>query len=187
MQCGVSSVSDSSLFQLILLFKVFGSLLMQPVLATEFLFVAPVTSKVVPSSLLILASSVCRSLQCLNFRPDTRGQRWSFIQAHLFNCAAGREEHCKEISLACVGSAHSVWATLGLLPLTACVLSQSTLLRLQVALWGNCLRRALGCVHFPDLRHSGSGSQVLHKGTDSVGPTFCALPSLEQLRQPGAW
>ena len=99
----------------------------------------------------------------------------------------GIEEYCKQISLACVGSAHSVWATLGLLPLTACVLSQSTLLRLQVALWGNCLRRALGCVHFPDLRHSGSGSQVLHKGTDSVGPAFCALPRLEQLRQPGAW
>ena len=25
----------------------------------------------------------------------------------------GREEHCKQISLACVGNAHSVWATLG--------------------------------------------------------------------------
>ena len=51
-----------------------------------------------------------------NFHPDTRGQRWSFIQAHLFNCAAGREEHWKQISLVCVGSAHSVWATLGLPP-----------------------------------------------------------------------
>ena len=28
---------------------------------------------------------------------------------------------------------------------------------------------------------SGSGSQVLHKGTDSVGPGFCALPRSEQL------
>ena len=52
---------------------------------------------------------------------------------------------------------------------------------------GNCLRQALGCVHFPGLSHSGSGSQVLHKGTDSVGPTFCALPRSEQLRWPGAW
>ena len=31
----------------------------------------------------------------------------------------GREEHCKQISLACVGSACSVWATLGLPLLTA--------------------------------------------------------------------
>ena len=51
----------------------------------------------------------------------------------------GREEHCKQISVACVGSACNVWATLGLPPLTACVLSWSTLLRLQVALPGNCL------------------------------------------------
>ena len=50
------------------------------------------------------------------FHPDTRGQRWSFIQAHLFSCAAGREEHWKQISLACMGSAHSAWATLGLPP-----------------------------------------------------------------------
>ena len=30
----------------------------------------------------------------------------------------GREEHCKQVSLASVGSARSVWATLGLPPLT---------------------------------------------------------------------
>ena len=71
-----------------------------------------------------------------NFRPDTRGRRWSLVEAHLFNNAVGREEHCKQISLACVGSACSVSATLGLFPLMACVLSQSTLFRLQVALQG---------------------------------------------------
>ena len=27
----------------------------------------------------------------------------------------------------------------------------------------------------------------LHKGTDWVGPEFCALPRCNQLRQPGAW
>ena len=43
----------------------------------------------------------------------------------------GTEKHCKQISLAC---AHSVLAALGLPLLTVCVLSQSTLLRLQVAL-----------------------------------------------------
>ena len=43
----------------------------------------------------------------------------------------GRKEHCKQITLAC---AHSVPATLALPPLTGCVLSLSTLLRLWVAL-----------------------------------------------------
>ena len=105
----------------------------------------------------------------------------------MFNCAAGRDEHCKQISLVCLGSACSVLATLGLPSLTACVLSRSTLLRLQVALLGNCLRWALGCEHFPGLSRSGSGSRVLHKCTDCVRPTFCALPRSEQLRRPGAW
>ena len=35
----------------------------------------------------------------------------TFFQARLFSCALGREEHCKQISLACV---HSDSATLGL-------------------------------------------------------------------------
>ena len=43
----------------------------------------------------------------------------------------GREECCKQITLASVGSAPSVSGTLGLPPLTACVLSLSTLLRLS--------------------------------------------------------
>ena len=37
------------------------------------------------------------------------------------------------------------------------------------------LRPALGCMHLPGLSHSGSGTQVLLKGTDSIGPAFCAL------------
>ena len=107
----------------------------------------------------------------------------------MFNCAAGREEPCKQISLACVGSARSIWATLGLPPPPPmeCVLSWSTLLRLQVALPGSCLRWALSCMYFPGLSHSGSGSRVLQKETDSVGPAFCVLPRSEQFRPPGAW
>ena len=47
-----------------------------------------------------------------NFRPDTRGTVVvTFFKARLFSRALGREEHCKEISLAC---AHSDSATLGL-------------------------------------------------------------------------
>ena len=109
------------------------------------------------------------------------------IWAHFFSCAVGREEHCKQISLACVGSARTVWATLGLPPLMACVLSHSTLLRLQVALQGKCLKWALGCMLFPGLSHSGSFSWVHHKGNNSVGSAFCALPRSEELRWPRAW
>ena len=103
------------------------------------------------------------------------------------SCALGSEEHCKQISLAWVWSARSVWTTLGLPHFTLCVLSQSTLLRFQVALQGNFPKQAVGFMHFPDLSCSSSGSQVLRKGTDSVGPAFCALPRSKQLRRPGAW
>ena len=99
----------------------------------------------------------------------------------MFSCAVGREEHCKQISLACVGCAHSVWTTLGLPPLTVRVLSQSTLLRLQVALQGSYSMQALGFVHFPGLSCSGSGSWILHKGTDSVGCAFRPFPGLSSL------
>ena len=47
---------------------------------------------------------------------------------------------------------------------------------------GNCPRRALGCMHLPGLCRAGSGTQVVLRGADSVGPTFCALPRSEQLR-----
>ena len=105
----------------------------------------------------------------------------------MFSCAVGREELFKQISLVCVGSAGSVWTTLSLPWLMACVLSGSTLLRLHVGLQGNCPKQALGFMHFPNLSCSGSGSWVLHKGTDSVGHVFCAIPRSEELRRPGAW
>ena len=70
--------------------------------------------------------------------------------------------HCREGGTLQTNITCSVWATLGLPPLTAaCVLSWSTSLRLPVALPGNCLWWAPGCVHFPDLHRSGSGSRVL--------------------------
>ena len=46
---------------------------------------------------------------------------------------------------------------------------------------GNHPRLALGCMHLPGLSSSGSGTRAVFRGTDSVGPAFCALPSSEQL------
>ena len=69
-----------------------------------------------------------------------------------------QEEQCEQMSLACVGSACSIWTTLGLPQLTEFVFSWSILLRLQVALQGNCPKQALGFMYFPGLSCSGSGS-----------------------------
>ena len=46
----------------------------------------------------------------------------------------------------------------------------------------NHLRPALGCMHLPGLSHSGSGTRVVLRGADSVGPAFCVLPRSKQLR-----
>ena len=46
---------------------------------------------------------------------------------------------------------------------------------------GNRPRLALGCLHLLGLSHSGSGTRVVLRGSDSIGPEFCALPSSEQL------
>ena len=83
----------------------------------------------------------------------------------------GREGHCRQMSLACVGSMRSVPATVGLPPLTGVCFpclhcSGSSLLSRE---W------ALSCVHFPGLSHSDSGFRVLHKSAGSVGPVFCAF------------
>ena len=45
----------------------------------------------------------------------------------------------------------------------------------------------LGLSALPRSSRSGSGSRVLHRGTDLVGLACCALPRPEELRRPGAW
>ena len=42
---------------------------------------------------------------------------------------------------------------------------------------GNNPRPALGSMHLPGPSRSGSGTWVVLRGADSVGPAFCALPS----------
>ena len=141
----------------------------------------------VPSSLLILASSVCKSLQCLISTLTQGGEGGPLFR---LTCSVvlwgGRNTankyHWRVWGVLAVSGPHWVCCCS-----QVCVLSLSMLLSLQVALQRNCLRQALGCMHFPGLSHSGLGSQVLHKGTDLVGHTFCAFPRSENLRRPGAW
>ena len=51
----------------------------------------------------------------------------------------------------------------------------------------NCPKQAHVFMPFPGLSCSGSGSRVLHKGTDLVGCIFCALPRCKELRWPDSW
>ena len=90
----------------------------------------------------------------------------------------GREEHCKQITGVC-GECSQCFSRTGFIPAhSVCAFLVYTSQALGCSA-GNCLRWALGCMHFPCLSCSGSGSQVLHKGTDSVGPAFCACPRSE--------
>ena len=126
--------------------------------------------------LFILTSSACKSLKCRIFSMTQGGKG-----GHLFRlpCSVvlwgGRSAANKHHSM-CGERSLSVDHP-GFAPLMAQVLSRSTLLRLQVALQGNCPKWALGCVHFPGLSCSGSGSRVLHTGTDSVGLRFVPFPA----------
>ena len=49
----------------------------------------------------------------------------------------------------------------------------------------NCLMWALVCMHFPGLSCSGSGSLILHKGTDLAGPAFAPRPCFRGLSSSG--
>ena len=139
----------------------------------------PVASKAVPS---VIASSVCWSLQCLVSALTQRGRWWTLF---LFVCLGSLVESCcgeggtlqinnTGVCSQCLShtgsaSAHSVC---GLPAHTAQALGCSA---------GNHPWPALGCLHLPGPSCSGSGTRVVLRGADSVGPAFCALPRSEQL------
>ena len=109
----------------------------------------------------IQGGSLCFSFFCLlvssvfNFCPHQKVWWWTFFKAHLFTRAVGREEHCKQISLACVASAPSVSGTLGLPPLNGmCAFPVYPVQALGCSA-GNYLRQALVCMHFPGPSRSG--------------------------------
>ena len=122
-----------------------------------------------------------------NFRPDTRGAKVvTYLGSLVQSCCreggslqASTTGMCGE-RLQCLGRP-------GFAPAQAVCAFQVCTAQAPGCSAGNCLKQALGCVHLPGLRRSGSGSRVLHWGTDSVGPVVCALPRSEQLRRPGAW
>ena len=83
--------------------------------------------------LFILASSFCWSLLCLISSLTEGGESGHFFR---LTCSVVLWRRNTANIVVYVESTRSVWVTLGLPLLMVCVLSQSTLLRLQVALQG---------------------------------------------------
>ena len=137
----------------------------------------PVASKAVPS---VIASSVCWSLQCLVSTLTQRGRWWtlfflgSLVQSHRGEGGTVQTNNTG-VSSQCLSHTGPAPAhgSRSLPAHTAQALGCST---------GNHPWPALGCLHLAGLSRSGSGTQVVLRGADSVGPAFCAFPRSEQLR-----
>ena len=106
--------------------------------------------------MLRLASSSCKSLQHL-ISTLTRGLKLATYLAHLLSCAVERERRCQQTPLACVGSAHSGWAT----------------------------QPPQGSVHF--LSQSHSGSWLLCEGTVPGGPCVSSGQRVSDSNTPGRY
>ena len=139
----------------------------------------PVASKAVPS---VIASSVCWSLQCLVSALTQRGQWWTLL---FFFLGSLVQSHCREgrtLQTNNTGVRSQCLSHTGSAPAHgACSLPAHTSQALGCSA-GNHLWPALGCLHLPGPSRSGSGTRVVLRGADSVGPAFCALPRSEQLR-----
>ena len=133
-----------------------------------------------------LAAAVCKSLQHLTYALTQGGEGGHLFRLICSIVLQGGRNTANKYHW-CVWGVLTVFQPHWVFPAhCVCIFMVYTSQALDCSS-GNCLRRALGCVHFPSLSHSGSGSWVHPKGADSVGPVFCALPRSEQLRWPGAW
>ena len=143
------------------------------------------SSDVCSSDLHFQGGSLCFSFFCLlvssvsDFRPDTRGRWWTLFLGSLVQscCGEGGTLQTNNTGMCLQCLSHTGPApTHG-----TCALPAHTAQALGCSA-RNRPRLALGCVHLPGLSCSGSGTQVVLRGADSVGPAFCALPRSEQLR-----
>ena len=131
----------------------------------------PVASKAVPS---VIASSVCWSLQCLISTLIQRGWwRTVFFLGSLVQsrCGEGGKLQTNNTGVCSQCLSHT-----GPTPAHgACSLPAHTVQVLGCSA-GNHLRPALGCLYLPGPSRSGSGTQVVLSGTDSVGLRFVPFP-----------
>ena len=92
-----------------------------------------------------------------NFHPDTRGQKWPLISAHLFSCVVGREGHYKYHC--------RVWGVLAVCgPHWFCHSPRQRVSQVSTAQAPGCSARVLS----------------------QVSPEFCAFPRSKPLRFSGA-
>ena len=125
--------------------------------------------------------SLCYSFFCLlvssvsDFHPDTRGRWWTLLGSLVQSrCGEGGTLQTNNTGVCLQCLSHTVPAPAH----GACSLPAHTL----VCSAGNHPRPALSCLHLPGPSHSVSGTRVVLRGADLVGPAFCALPRSEQLR-----
>ena len=130
--------------------------------------------------LFILASSVCWSLQCLIYALTQQGNGGHFFR---LTCSVplwgGRNTANKHHGVC--GECSQCLSRTGFAPARGVCAFMVYAAQALGCSAGSCLMRALGCINSPGLSCSGSDSRVLHKGTDLVGPAFCALLRSEQL------
>ena len=141
---------------------------------------ASVTSRAVPPSLFILASSVCKSLLFLVSALTLGGEDGDLFRLTCLVVLWGgrntaNKYHWHVWVVFTVDGPHWVCHS----PMQ-CVLPRSTLVRLQGTLQGHCPKWALHFMQFP-----GLSTQVLMCFTGAqtqMGCAFCALPSSVQFR-----
>ena len=118
-----------------------------------------------------------------DFRPDTKG---AVVDTFFFFLGSLVQSRCGEggtLQTNNTGVCSQYLSHTGPAPAHgACSLPAHTAQALGCST-GNHPLLALGCLHLPGPSHSGSGTRVVLRGPDSVGPAFCALPRSEQLRQ----
>ena len=147
-------------------------------LTRGFKSVAPATSEAVP---FVYLASVCRSLQCLISALTRAGGGGLLFRFAWSVVLWGRGALQTRVTGLC-GEHLQCSGYNGFAPAHGCVLSPSTLLRLQAALQG-----AGPELHaLSGLSCSDSSFRVLHKDTDSVGPAFCAFPGQSSSGSQGA-
>ena len=128
--------------------------------------------------------SVCFSFFCLlvssvsDFRPGPRGRWWTLLGSLVQSC-------CGEggtLQTSNTGVCSQCLSHTGPAPTHGTCARPAHTAQALGCCASNSPRLALGYMHFPGLSYSGSGTQVVLRGANSVGPAFCALPRSKQLR-----
>ena len=127
--------------------------------------------------LLFILASVCWSLQCLISALTQGGSGGHYFRLTCSVVLWGGRDTANKYTGVCLqclshtGPAH-IHSVCALPAHTAQALGCST---------GDSLRPGLGCLHLPGLSRSGSGTRVVLRGADSVGPVFRALLQAAQV------